>query len=152
MALHFLHHGDPCRAGATFCANGSGGAARNFPRGHAALGGAGCGEMEQISRTLHRRLARWTTEPEEILVGRRSFAETPPAKLACSVLHAATRPAPRGTPRRLFSLPAEACHFWSSPEADCQTHYLQCDVFREWMRARLGFRSQGGVEEMTSWL
>lgn len=72
-------HGTPLRSslgcagskpswGHVLLANRSGGTARNTPRGHEALGGPIAERWEQISRTLRRRLARWTIEPEEILV------------------------------------------------------------------------------------
>lgn len=37
-------------------------------------------------------------------------------------------------------------------EADRQTQYVQCIVFREWMRSHLVFRVQGSTEEMASFV
>lgn len=103
----------------------------------------------KLTPILTKRLQRWSTEPGELLKGWRHFAESrPPAELACSVLRTACY-AWCTTAR--FARPVDACAFCGTADADRQTHYVRCPVFREWMRNRLGFQVQGGPEEMTSW-
>lgn len=103
---------------------------------------------EDCGHAARRRLQRWSEEPEQLLMSWRAFVRTrPPAELACCILRTACQ---AWCTTMRFSRPAEVCGFCREAGANRHSHYLQCPLFREWMRSRLGLQIQGGAEEMTS--